>query len=569
MASITLSAAELLLHRLQALDVAYIFINSGTDYPPVIEAWAKARATGQKVPELVICPHENAAIGMAHGYYLGTGKVQAVMVHTNVGLANAACGVINLANSNIPVLIFGGRTPISEHSHFGCRNTPIGYGQEMRDQAALIRESVKWDFELRLADQIGEHVDRAWAIASSLPKGPVYLSLPREPLCEPFAVDEAALQAGPSQQPVRYAPVREDIARAAEAIACARHPVIFAQRGARTAEGFARLDSLVREWAIPLVEYWGTEVTLSADNPLLAGADPSVWLADADVILVVDSQAPWMIAEGDCRQDCTVIQMGPDPLFSRYPVRGYRADINLAGETDEVFSLLEEALRPLQAARQQHVAERAAYTQNRIQQQKNQRDALIHASQSGAITKPWLSYCLGHLANQHRGRIVSELTTLPQFAGLTHAESYYQEALAGGLGEALPIALGLQLARREELIIAAVGDGSYLFANPAVCHHIAEVMKLPVLVVVGNNGGWGAVAGGTKALYPDGYAARAETIPATAFTTSPDFAAIAASSRAAALSVSRAEDLPGVLEEAVSLIRTRRQSVLVDVQLAR
>ncbi|MDN6897983.1 hypothetical protein EXW84_21355 [Klebsiella pneumoniae] len=52
MASITLSAAELLLHRLQALDVAYIFINSGTDYPPVIEAWAKARATGQKVPEL-------------------------------------------------------------------------------------------------------------------------------------------------------------------------------------------------------------------------------------------------------------------------------------------------------------------------------------------------------------------------------------------------------------------------------------------------------------------------------------------------------------------------------------
>ncbi len=128
MASITLSAAELLLHRLQALDVAYIFINSGTDYPPVIEARAKARATGQKVPELVICPHENAAIGMAHGYYLGTGKVQAVMVHTNVGLANAACGVINLANSNIPVLIFGGRTPISEHSHFGCRNTPIGYG---------------------------------------------------------------------------------------------------------------------------------------------------------------------------------------------------------------------------------------------------------------------------------------------------------------------------------------------------------------------------------------------------------------------------------------------------------
>ncbi len=54
MASITLSAAELLLHRLQALDVAYIFINSGTDYPPVIEAWAKARdrAKGTGVSDL-------------------------------------------------------------------------------------------------------------------------------------------------------------------------------------------------------------------------------------------------------------------------------------------------------------------------------------------------------------------------------------------------------------------------------------------------------------------------------------------------------------------------------------
>lgn len=264
-----------------------------------------------------------------------------------------------------------------------------------------------------------------------------------------------------------------------------------------------------------------------------------------------------------------MIQIGPDPLFSRYPVRGYRADINLAGETDEVFELLQEALQPLVAAKQRQVAEREKHVLNLIQHAKNQREALLHANQKGAIGKPWLSYCLGQLANQHQGKIVSELTTMPQFAGLTQADSYYQEALAGGLGEALPIALGLQLARRGELIIAAVGDGSYLFANPAVCHHIAEVMKLPVLVVVGNNGGWGAVAGGTKALYPDGYAAKMDAIPATAFSSSPDFAALAASCRAAALTVSLAEDLPGVLEEAVAIIRTRRQSVLVNVELGR
>ena len=137
----------------------------------------------------------------------------------------------------------------------------------------------------------------------------------------------------------------------------------------------------------PLVEYWGTEVTLSADNPLLAGADPSVWLADADVILVVDSQAPWMIAEGDCRR----LHRDPDgPRSALLPLPGARLSRGHqpAGETDEVFSLLEEALRPLQAARQQHVAERAAYTQSRIQQQKTSATRFSMPARPGPLPNP-------------------------------------------------------------------------------------------------------------------------------------------------------------------------------------
>lgn len=567
MQSVEISAAGMILYRLQALGVEYIFINSGTDYPPMMEAYAQAKSEGHAVPELVVCPHENAAIGMAHGYYLASGKVQAVMVHTNVGLANAACGVINLANSNIPVLIFGGRTPITEHSHFGCRNTPIGYGQEMRDQAALVRESVKWDFELRLADQAGELVDRAWAIATSLPKGPVYLSLPREPLCDTFNTSLTALRARPTQQPVSYAPAPESLCAAATIIANARHPVLFAQRGARSLHGFDLISSFVEEWAIPVVEYWGTEVTLSAEHPMYAGDEPKYWLANADVVMVVDSQAPWMLDSTNINPDCNVIQIGPDPLFSRYPVRGYQADINLAGDVETVFRLLSSALKPCLADQNWQVRGRYAQVAAHNKEQKEKRETILTAGRTGPIGKPWLSHCLGELANKYHAKIASELTTLPQFARFTHPESYYQEALSGGLGEAFPIALGLQLADRKALIVAAVGDGSYLFANPAVCHHIAEVMKLPVLVVIGNNAGWGAVAGGTRALYPEGYAAKMAQIPATTFTSSPDMSALAASGQAWAMAVDRAEMLPVVLEEAVNIIRTQKRSVLVDVKL--
>ncbi|QLU07010.1 thiamine pyrophosphate-requiring protein [Klebsiella oxytoca] len=358
---INISAAEMILYRLQALGVEFIFINSGTDYPPMVEAYSRLKSEGCLVPEFVVCPHENAAIGMAHGYYLATGKVQAVMVHTNVGLANAACGIINLANSNIPVIIFGGRTPISEHSHFGCRNTPIGYGQEMRDQAALVRESVKWDFELRYADQAGEHVDRAWAIANSLPKGPVYLSLPREPLCETFATDSAALNCRPSQQPISFSPAPDSLSMAATLIANARHPVIFSQRGARTRQAFDLISTFVEQWAIPVVEYWGTEVTISAAHPMYAGNEPAYWLSKADVVIVIDSQAPWMIESMNVNPDCKVIQIGPDPLFSRYPVRGYQSDVkegaNKRGNSSRLtqsfhFFMFEPIFSPVNALNQ-------------------------------------------------------------------------------------------------------------------------------------------------------------------------------------------------------------------------
>ena len=58
-------------------------------------------------------------------------------------------GMINAASDNIPMLVMAGRTPITEHERFGARMTPIQYGQEMRDQTAMVRELAKWDYEMR------------------------------------------------------------------------------------------------------------------------------------------------------------------------------------------------------------------------------------------------------------------------------------------------------------------------------------------------------------------------------------------------------------------------------------
>src|SRR6202007_1638319 len=105
------------------------------------------------------------------GYFLATGRAQAVMGHTNVGVANCAIGAINAATEHTPVLLLFGRTPGLEKGRLGARTVPIGWGQEMRDQAALIREASKWDYELRFPEQAPSVVDRAYAIAGSTPRG--------------------------------------------------------------------------------------------------------------------------------------------------------------------------------------------------------------------------------------------------------------------------------------------------------------------------------------------------------------------------------------------------------------
>ena len=121
-----LTGAENLLLGLKKNGIDYVFANAGTDFPPIIEAFSSLDPADIPVP--VTVPHETASVGMAHGYYLVTGKPQATMVHVNVGLANSVMGVINAASDNIPVLVFSGRTPITERGRMAPRVTPIQYG---------------------------------------------------------------------------------------------------------------------------------------------------------------------------------------------------------------------------------------------------------------------------------------------------------------------------------------------------------------------------------------------------------------------------------------------------------
>src|SRR5262249_56948620 len=89
----------------------------------------------------------------AHGAYLMNGRPQAVMVHVNVGTANTINNLANLSRDRVPLILAAGRTPITEKGTFGSRTRPIHLAQEMFDQTGMVRELVKWGYDLRVPDQ--------------------------------------------------------------------------------------------------------------------------------------------------------------------------------------------------------------------------------------------------------------------------------------------------------------------------------------------------------------------------------------------------------------------------------
>src|ERR1035437_3723003 len=317
------STAQAYLEILQDRGVRYIFGNGGTDFAPILDAFARRSVLGRAsdAPVPIIVPHENVAMSMAHGAYLVSGELQVVMVHVGVGTANSLVGVINASRTNIPILLTAGRTPITEEGQLGSRNNYINWGQECFDQAGMLREYVKWDYELRNCEQLETVVDRAMEVAMAEPRGPVYLTLPREVLgaeCQSMEITSPARH----HTSARRFPDSESIREAAQILMDARSPLLITSSIGSSAEGVRQLVDLVDAFSIPVVimPKISRYMNFPSNHPLHLGYDSHPFLADADVIVVLESDTPWYPSRAKPRADAQIIHIAEDPWYVRYPL---------------------------------------------------------------------------------------------------------------------------------------------------------------------------------------------------------------------------------------------------------
>ena len=561
------SGAEAFLAHVRALGVVrYIFANTGTDHGPLIEALAKTAREDPNDIQPIVVPHELAAVSMAHGYYNVTQKPQMVLVHTLPGTANALGGIINAQSCNVPLFLVAGRTPITEGELRGGKSQNIHWRQESRDQGSLVREFVKWDYEVRTNQNLAAVVSRAFKIAMSEPRGPVYFSLPREWLCEPLE----AIQ--PLSEPLAAASKTQadhaSLEQAAALLMTATSPLIVTKYLGRNPEAVPELVELAELLSIPVVQQLN-HVNFPTDHPLYLGTQTVKHARDADVIFFIDIDVPWEPPQRNLlRSDVKIIHLERDPLFTSIPGWGFPADLPIAGCSEVSLPVLNAMIKT------QITAGRISQTvlDERRKRIESEHNAMIReleaSSEAAASEKPisplWLSKCIGDVMDDNT-IIVNETVTsrLAESIRLNRPGSQFNTPLAGHLGWGVGAAVGAKLGAPEATVIAAEGDGAYMFSAPTACHFTAQKYRIPFLTVIYNNQAWNASINAACGLYPEGVAQKTRNFPGCDLSPSPHFELTAQACGAYAERVEEPAEIPAALKRALQAVKQQgRQAVL-------
>ena len=556
------STADAYLQLLAARGVEYFFANAGTDFAPIIEAYARRSAQGQASPRPITVPHEVPAVAMAHGYTMVTGRPQVVMVHVIVGAGNAAGGVINAARSNLPVLFSAGRNPITEAGADGSRDRPIHWAQEAFDQAGMLREFVKWDYELKRFDQLETVVDRALTLAQSEPRGPVYLTLPREVLAERH---DAIEYSDPPRAAVPAATLPDPAAvdEVAAILAGARNPIIITKAAGRDPAAVPALVRLAETLGAPVFDQFHTYVNFPQDHDLHGGFEAAPHLDEADAILVIESDVPWFPQMKRPKPETRVIHLGVDPLFSRYPVRGFPTDAALAGTPRLSLAALADAIGK-RVDRAAVSARRQRWTQAGTHRREAARAKAESLRADTPVDMLWLSRAIGEVVDD-RTIVVNEYDLDATQCTFTRPGSYFAAPPSGGLGWGLGAALGAKLAAPDHNVICCVGDGAYIFGSPTASHFVSRAYNLPVLFVVFNNRTWNAVKRAVQTYARDGWAVRTDTMPLTALEPAPDYELICQASGGHGEKIEDPAALPDALRRGLRIVQDEKRQVVLNV----
>jgi thiamine pyrophosphate-dependent acetolactate synthase large subunit-like protein len=490
--------SDLMVEMLRELGIKYIALNPGASYRGLHDSIVNFE--NGKGPEIIMCTHEEIAVALANGYARATGEIMATGLHNIVGLQHASMAIFNAWCDRTPILNLGGGGPQN-----ATHRRSTDWVHTALVQGNMVREFVKHDDQPNSVEAVPESFLRAYRIAMTEPKGPVYVCLDtdvqEQKIGAPTIVPHAQLfrpPAGPAANP-------ESLRRASQLLAEAEWPVIVAGEVGRNPKGLPPLLDLAEALAAPVIDADG-RYAFPSTHPLNLTTAREEALRQADVVLALDVASlgvplgPSVRERGNfapvIRPDCKVIHITLLDLERQSWVSDAMwllpVHVPIAADTSVALPQLLEQVRervksdgsaPAAVQRRRAKVDAIYYEARKKSQEWIERTwdekPISQVRLFGEINRrvkdqPWALVC----AHGRRWREVIEVTEPAHGIG---------GGRGGGVGYGLPSSIGAALGHKESgrLCVAILGDGDFLMTSNALW--TAAKYQIPLLTVVLNN----------------------------------------------------------------------------------
>ncbi len=494
---------EAVLEAFRSLGIDYVMASPGSEWGAVWEALARQKVRNSPGPTYLSCAHETLAVDLAIGYTAITGRMQAVMLHTGVGLLQGSMGIDGAQRSGTPMLVVSG-----EALTYGDRQ---GFDPGAQWQAnlsvvggphRLVEPLVKWANQVSSTETLYQQLVSAGEMAQRAPTGPTYLAVPIETMLNEWTPPANVRDAPPPSKP--HAPLA-DIERLAGMLADARNPVIITEAIGREPEGYAALVALAELLALPVIE--GNQSVVAnfpRDHEMHQGVGRRDVLDEADLLITIRCRAPWY-PPSDRPAGATVVAIDETPFRPHMVHHASHADMFLEGDAVATLELLAEAVRASGGADSKIEDRRARWSAAHARLAEADRATVAEASGSRPIQPIAMAAALGEALPDDAvfvDETISHRGILLRHLGKRQPRSYLRPA--GGLGQGIGVALGIKLAAPNRPVAAVIGDGSFMYNPVTQALALSKHEGLAIMIVVANNTGYLAMKREHKNFYPDG-----------------------------------------------------------------
>ncbi len=560
--------AEAFIELLNANGVECIFFNPGSVIAPIQVAFLKYKAAGKRTPKLVLCLDESVAMAAAHGHYMISGRPQVVMVHDELGTLQVGGAIHNAQWGRVPVILWAGKTPSDQR---------VDWQQEPFDVCRTLRNCVKWDHMLDSDEDIHDILQQAFQIAFTEPCGPVHLSYPQEIMAE--EVDKVPIPKASAMPKTSTAPPDADsLTKATEVLLKAKEPLILAGYSSRHPESVALLIELAETLGAPVLSGL-TRMNFPTTHPLSAGIEdiggsrkPNPYIADADVLLVIDYDIPYVPAEGFPRKDAKIIHIDIDPMTQGRPLWGRGADVFIEANSREAIPALNKIIHQrLTPAKRAVIRERSSQLEAKHRKEREEWRALgVNSANQKPISPDWLGHCISEVVDEDTiivNHVISHSASVTEQIERTKPGTLLGCA-GGAIQWALGAALGAKVAAPDKKVVSLMTDGGFVWGCPLATLWSASAYQAPFLSVVFNNQSYGVIRGlvqmlsGTELSDEMGFELGVDIVPP------PEYGLVAKACGGYGKTVTDPADVLPALKEAMSQLRQGKPAV-VDVRLAK